>query len=73
MLADGFRRRSLAEDVHDARPRRGAVGRLRFLKADIVIIIANAVSLILLAGNLSFKLRERSRPGTLARSASKAS
>jgi hypothetical protein len=38
-----------------------------------VIIIANAVSLILLAGILYFELRERSRPGTLGRSASKAS
>ena len=44
-----------------------------FLKADIVIIIANAVSLVLLAGILYFKLRERSRPETLARSAPKAS
>jgi MtN3 and saliva related transmembrane protein len=44
-----------------------------FLKADIVIVIANAVSLVLLAGILYFKLRERPRPGTSARSASKAS
>ena len=44
-----------------------------FLKADMVIIIANAVSLALLSGILYFKLRERSTPGTLARSASKAS
>jgi MtN3 and saliva related transmembrane protein len=44
-----------------------------FLKADVVIIIANAVSLALLTGILYFKLRERSRPGTLARSNSKAS
>jgi MtN3 and saliva related transmembrane protein len=38
-----------------------------FLKADVVIIIANAVSLALLIGTLYFKLRERSRFRTLAR------
>ena len=38
-----------------------------FLKADVVIIIANAVSLALLAGILFFKLRERSRPRASAR------
>jgi MtN3 and saliva related transmembrane protein len=44
-----------------------------FLKSDIVIIVANAVSLALLTGILYFKLREPSRPGALARAASEAS
>jgi MtN3 and saliva related transmembrane protein len=33
-----------------------------FLKSDVVIIIANAVSLTLLMGILYFKLRERAAP-----------
>ena len=33
-----------------------------FLKSDVVIIIANAVSLALLSGLLYFKLRERQTP-----------
>jgi MtN3 and saliva related transmembrane protein len=33
-----------------------------FLKSDIVIIIANAVSFALLMGILYFKLRERAAP-----------
>jgi MtN3 and saliva related transmembrane protein len=42
------------------------------MKADLVIVIANAISLAFLAGILTFKLRERSRPETLAKAAAKA-
>jgi len=34
-----------------------------FLKSDVVIILANAVSLALLLGILYFKLKERHAPG----------
>jgi MtN3 and saliva related transmembrane protein len=37
------------------------------MKADVVIVMANAVSLAFLSGILYFKLRERSGPRTLAR------
>ena len=62
MLDDRFGWRFVVEDVHALSAGVGLWVVYGFLKSDLIIIIANVVSLALLMGILYFKLRDRTSP-----------
>jgi len=58
MLADRVDRRPLAEDAADPRDRDRLWVAYGVLRGDMVIVVANSLSLLLLCNLLIFKVRE---------------